>query len=89
MAKASTDWAGTEEAGGYRACVMRKAGLIVVAMAAFVLAACSQSVSSTLPDLQPVNNVLTADQQKKAIDDLQARRDQQEAAVTQSAKTQR
>ena len=84
MAMASTDWA---ESG--HPCRWRRAAIAAALGLGLACGACSQSVSSGLPELQPVNNVLTADQQKKAIDDLQARRDQQEADSRQQAKIQR
>lgn len=56
------------------------------------LAACSQGAGSVLPDVPSLptqTGALSADQQKKAIDDLLARRSQHEAEAQQQAKTQR
>jgi hypothetical protein len=64
-------------------------GLIVVAAA---VSACSQSAGSVLPDMPSLptqSGALSAEQQKKAIDDLLARRGQQEAEAQQQAKTER
>ncbi len=61
-------------------------------ISALGLSACSQSVGAVLPEspvLPTQTGALSADQQKKAIDDLLARRGQQEAEGQPAAKTQR
>lgn len=67
----------------------RKAAVAAALAVAAFAAGCSQSVSIAIPEAPRVPTSLTSDQQKKAVDDLIARRDQQEAETQQQAKVQR